>query len=62
MKKATKKGLLATGFAAVVIGACGDTVEVVTPPFPDIPPITIPPPVVPPPEAEAEAEVAEVAA
>ena len=33
MKKVTK-GLLTTGVIALVIGACGDTVEVVTPETP----------------------------
>ncbi|MYI97985.1 MAG: hypothetical protein F4075_13920, partial [Acidobacteria bacterium] len=47
MRKGTKR-LLTVG-AVLTLGACGDTVEVVTPPFPDIPPITIPPPVIPPP-------------
>jgi len=49
MRKGTKR-LLTVG-AVLTLGACGDTVEVVTPPFPDIPPpiIEIPPPPTPPP-------------
>ncbi|WP_420461536.1 Ig-like domain-containing protein [Candidatus Palauibacter sp.] len=48
MKKVTK-GLLTTGVIALVIGACGDTVEVVVPEVPPPPPITFPPPPPPPP-------------
>ena len=49
MKKATK-GLLTTGVIALVIGACGDTVEVIIPePTPAPPPVIPPPPEPPPP-------------
>ena len=51
MKKVTK-GLLTTGVIALIIGACGDTVEVLVPPPPPPPPppvIPVPPPPIPPP-------------
>ena len=63
MKKVTK-GLLTTGVIALIIGACGDTVEVITEPPPPPPPpvIPVPPPPPPPPPNRAPVAVGSIPA